>query len=265
AGCFSTTGQYSRFKDMRTLPNVNVNNRYLLLLSCVLALSACVGVDEQTESIDFGALVTEYSDGTNHLPNNIPIPDASGVFTTVSSSGSIDLNNEFFQDLGTNGRRCVSCHLPTAGWSITPKQLQDVFDATKGGVLNDGLGLGAVFRTVDGSNTPNADVSTLDKRRQAYSMLLKKGLIRVGLPVPANAEFELIKVDDPYKFASAAELSLFRRPLQIANLKFISTVMWDGREVVPGQSVAFDLTNQANTAVVTHAQGQPLTDAQRAS
>jgi cytochrome c peroxidase len=29
-------------------------------------------------------------------------------------------------------------------------------------------------------------------------MLLTKGLIRVGIGVPSNAEFELIDVDDPY-------------------------------------------------------------------
>jgi hypothetical protein len=70
-------------------------------------------------------------------------------------------------------------------------------------------------------------VSTIDARRVAYRMLLNKGLIRVGIGIPANAEFELIAVDDPYHYASAAELSLFRRPLPTTNLKFLSTVMWD--------------------------------------
>ncbi len=40
-------------------------------------------------------------------------------------------------------------------------------------------------------------------------MLLNKGLIRVGIGVPKDAEFELIGVDDPYGYASASELSLF--------------------------------------------------------
>jgi len=241
----------------------NCITRLLLLLSSMLALSACIETDQPAND-NFEALVNTHADASNHLANNIPIPDATGLFTTVSASGSIDLNNEFFQNLGTNGRRCVSCHLPTAGWSITPPQLQAVFDTTNGGEFDDGLGLGAVFRTVDGSNSPNADVSTLDQRRQAYSMLLNKGLIRIGLPVSANAEFELVAVDDPYHFASAAQLSLFRRPLQTANLK-ISTVMWDGREVVPGQSVASELATQASDANVAHALGQPLTPAQRDS
>jgi len=200
-----------------------------------------------------------------HPANNEPVGDATGMFTTISARGFIDLNNEFFRDLGSNGRRCVSCHVPSVGWTITPEQLEKIFDETEGGALDDELGLGAVFRTNDGANSPRADVSTKTKRRQAYSMLLDHGLVRIGLPMPANAEFELVAVDDPYQYASAAELSLFRRPLPTTNLKFDSTVMWDGREVVLGASVASELQTQANDANTSHAQGQPLTPAQRVS
>jgi cytochrome c peroxidase len=213
----------------------------------------------------FEDAAARHCDSHNRLANNVPVRDATGVFTTVSSHGFIDLENEFFQDLGSNGRRCVSCHVPTAGWTITPKQLQETFEETDGGAYDDGLGLSAVFRTNDGSNSPKADVSTKAKRRQAYSMLLTKGLIRVGLPVPATAEFELVAVDDPYHFASAAELSLFRRPLPTTNLKFDSTVMWDGREVVPGSPVVPEFETQASDATTGHAQGQPLSAAQRTS
>src|SRR5262249_40131510 len=125
--------------------------------------------DLSADSADLDAMLARHGNDHNRLPNHVPVLDATGVFTTVSSHGFIDLNNEFFQDLGTNGRRCVTCHVPTVGWTITPKQLQVVFDATDGGKFEDGLGLSAVFRTVDGSNSPNADVSTLAKRRQAYS------------------------------------------------------------------------------------------------
>jgi len=228
---------------------------------------------EQADTSDEPAVATQYDeivarcggDHGNELPNHTPVADETGVFTTVSAHGSIDLDNEFFQDLGTNGRRCVSCHVPTVGWTITPKQLKATFDQTDGGKYDDGLGLSAVFRPVDGANSPKADLSTLAKRRDAYSMLLNKGVIRIGLPIPANAEFELVAVDDPYKFASAKELSLFRRPLPTTNLKFDSTVMWDGREVVAGATVASELQTQASDAVTTHAQGQPLSAAQRAS
>ena len=250
-----------------------MTTRTFLFSALLTSLSGCVlqtggGDDEAAESSEFSELdevVARHATEHNHLPNNVPVFNATGVSTTVSSHGSIDLNNEFFQDLGSNGRRCVSCHVPTVGWTVTPRQLQSVFNATDGGAFEDGLGLGAAFRTNDGANSPRADVSTLAKRRSAYSMLLKHGVIRVGLPVPATAEFELVAVEDPYHFASAAELSLFRRPLPTSNLKFDSTVMWDGREVVPGQPVSTMLLNQANDATVGHAQGQPLTQAQRQS
>ena len=189
------------------------------------------------------------------LPNDLPFENPSGSHATFSTTGSIDLTNEFFQELGTNGRTCDSCHRPEEGWSITPEGLQERFQKTGG--------TDPVFRTNDGADSPNADVSTVKARRKAYSMLLSKGVIRVGIAIPANAEFELIAVDDPYGFASAAELSLFRRPLPSTNLNFLSTVMWDGRETFPDQTIHFDLSDQANSAITGHAQGQSLTDAQR--
>jgi len=204
--------------------------------------------------------------GRGHaLPNGVPFRNESGYAATVSTAGAVDLGNEFFQDLGTNGRRCVSCHQPSTGWTVTPAGLRATFERTRGGVIDDGTGAGAIFRLVDGANSPTADVSTLDKRRKAYSMLLNKGLIRTFLPIPAAAEFELIAVDDPYRHASAAELSLFRRPLPTTNINFLATIMWDGRENLPGLSIHEDLLHQSNSAQVTHAAGRPLTAAQRAS
>jgi hypothetical protein len=103
----------------------------------------------------------------------------------------VDLTGPFFQSLGTNGRACVSCHQPSVGWTITPENVQARFDATGG--------TDPIFRTNDGSNSPSADVSTPEARRAAYSMLLSKGLIRIGIGIPSNAEFELMSVDDPYE------------------------------------------------------------------
>ena len=191
------------------------------------------------------------------LPNNLPLQNPSGWHATFSTSGSIDLRNEFFQNLGTNGRSCGTCHRAEEGWTITPAGVQERFNRTKG--------TDPIFRTNDGSNSPNADVSTYKARRDAYSMLLTKGLIRVGIGIPNDAEFELAAVDDPYEFASTAELSLFRRPLPSTNLKFLSTVMWDGRETFSGQTIHFDLSHQSNSATTGHAQGADLTDQQRES
>jgi hypothetical protein len=199
----------------------------------------------------------EFELGTNAratqtaLPNGLEFGNATGRHSTFSTAGNVDLTGPFFQDLGTNGRRCVTCHDAAHGWTVTPAGLQARFDATGG--------LDPVFRTNDGSNSPVADVSTVDARRSAYSMLLTKGLIRVAIGIPAGAEFTLVAVDDPYHFASAAQLSLFRRPLPSTNLKFLSTVMWDGRETFKGKTIEFDLLDQANGATLGHAQAaQPI-------
>jgi hypothetical protein len=196
--------------------------------------------------------------------------DDSGVAVTISTNGFIDRRNPFFRELGMNGRSCVTCHQPQEGWTITPKGLRERFDRTQG--------TDPVFRPNDGANSPLADVSTRRAREKAYSMLLDKGLIRIGIGIPAGAEFELVKADDPYGFASAAELSLFRRPLAATNLRFLSTVMWDGRETLRdatstdclfGTTTCFaplgiDLADQSNSATLTHAQGTvPLTPEQR--
>jgi hypothetical protein len=195
--------------------------------------------------------------------------DPSGVLRTITLDGAaLDLSGPFFQSLGTNGRSCVSCHVPSTGWTISPAEVRRRFYSS--------FGLDPIFRTVDGSNAPNADVSTLSARSKAYSMLLNKGVIRVGMPIPANAEFTLAAVDDPYGYASASELSLFRRPVPSTNLRFLTAVMWDGREsfaplgTTPIKSNASpqdnalalfnDLKHQANDATLTHAQGNPLTD-----
>src|SRR5215470_14398203 len=189
------------------------------------------------------------------IPNNLPLKNPSGAHATFSTHKPIDLSNEFFQNLGTNGRSCSTCHAVEDGWTVTPADVQKRFDST--------AGTDPIFRSNDGSNSPNADVSTVDARRAAYSLLLTKALIRVGIGIPSAGEFELVAVDDPYGFASAAELSLFRRPLPSTNLPFLSTVMWDGREAFPGQTIHFDLADQSNGATQGHAQGNALTNQQR--
>lgn len=174
----------------------------------------------------------------------------SGVSATVSTDGVIDTGNPFFQNLGTNGRACVTCLQMDSGWTITPGNVQRRFAET--------AGLDPLFRVNDGSNSALADTSTVEKRRAAYSMLLSKALIRIGRPIPSGAEFELVAVDDPYRFASLLELSLFRRPLPASNLRFLSALMWDAREtVVPingREDLLADLEHQSIDATLGHAQ-----------
>lgn len=183
-------------------------------------------------------------------------PNDAGLTTTYSTSGPIDLQSPFFQDLGTNQRTCASCHQPDSAWSITPQNLERRFRATQG---DD-----AIFRNNDGSNCEGAIANTVAEKRAAYSLLLTRGLIRVGLDVPANAEFVVESVRDPNQCTGATtDVSVHRRPLPSANMPFVSAVMWDGRESSATTAIHHDLLQQANDATRGHAAGlRDLTEAE---
>jgi len=220
------------------------------------------------------------------------MPNANGSSRVVTVDGTtIDENNPFFQNLGANGRRCVTCHQPSAGMGITPPQIQQVFNQTNG---TDPL-----FRLVDGALGPNAPVATLAQRRSAYSLLLSKGLIRIGLPLPLNRDYDVQVILNPYASTGSnppqntviaptdtPTLSFYRRPLLSANTRFISAVMWDGREAstpavptnpkdVDGSGIQAFQTDapvflnmkvQSNDATRGHAEAlADITDAQRTS
>jgi cytochrome c peroxidase len=196
---------------------------------------------------------------TIEIPNLFPFPNAHGALKTFSSAGSIELNNPFFQELGTNGRTCASCHLPDQGWSIAAESVRRRFSLT--------AGTDPIFRTNDGSNCDhNIDTSTVGGRRRAYSLLLSRGLIRVAIDVPSGAEFEVDDVNNPYGCSDKGSLSLYRRPLPSTNLRALSAVMWDGRESTPPSTekitfasnpsdLLFDLRHQSAAATLGHAQG----------
>jgi len=199
--------------------------------------------------------------------NYILTPDANGLLATYTTNRFIDVTNPFFQSLGTNGRSCATCHVITDGWTINPESVQLRFNLT--------AGRDPIFRPVDGSNCDNLDVSTVETRRSAYSLLLQRGLIRVALqPVP-GAEFTVTAVANPYGCNSTTTVSMYRRPLPSTNLRFLSTVMFDGRESTPPgtQKITYttnpgdllaDLAHQALDATNGHAQAAtPLTTQQQ--
>jgi cytochrome c peroxidase len=226
----------------------------------------CVGIALGLALV--GAILTTSSvrgqDGGGPRGPVFTVANESGRARTINVAGFpvVAPDNPFFRDLGLNGRRCVTCHQPENNMSVSARGIQARFEATGG--------TDPIFRTNDGANSPLADVSTREARGRAYSMLLTKGLIRVGISIPANAEFELVAVRDPYGYAGNnrdRELSLFRRPLPATNLAFLSTVMWDGRETIERGSpsaIHFDLSHQSNSATQGHAQApNPLDDVTR--
>jgi len=186
-------------------------------------------------------------------PEMLDAQDQSGQVRTLNVNGALDLDNPFFQDLGTNGRRCVTCHQPQAAWSITPENVQERFQESQG--------TDPIFTSNDGSNCEGAVASSLAGKRAAYGLLLTRGLIRVGLDVPPGAEFFIESVNDPSDCGPATkDISVHRRPLPSTNLGFLTAVMWDGRESSAATTILEDLAHQANDATLGHAQAtQDLT------
>jgi cytochrome c peroxidase len=186
--------------------------------------------------------------------------DPSGAVGTFQPNGAtFTFNNAFFQNLGTNGRTCFTCHQPQSGWSVSAAGVAERFAASGGS--------DPIFRLVDGATCPSDDVSTPLAKAQAYKLLIKKGLIRIGLSIPAGAQFAVTAVDDPYNCntnpvtgltsTTTGIVSTYRRPLPSTNLGFLSAIMWDGREP--------SLTSQATDATLGHAHAStPPTAAQLA-
>jgi cytochrome c peroxidase len=195
--------------------------------------------------------------------------DPNGLFATYQPSGPSSEKNAFFQSLGTNGRACVTCHQPGDAWTISVAHIQRRFIET--------LGTDPLFAPIDGANCNDTNDS---------SLLLGHGLIRVFLPIsPVTAsgnvpEFQVESIDDPYNCqlsnAAAQEacaeangagftcLSVYRRPLPSTNLRFLTTVMIDGREPNPAVvGITPALKHQAMDATLGHAQAAvPPTDDQ---
>ena len=200
--------------------------------------------------------------------NLFRFPDSTGDMATYNTLGAIDPNNPFFQSLGTNGRSCATCHLVSDAMGLSSASAAARFASTAG---NDPL-----FADVDGANC--SGVSRSDA--SAHSLLVNHGLIRVELPVPDNAQFTIETIYDPYGCADTIDygtgrrlLSVYRRPLPSANLKFLSAVMFDGRETIAPLNNAStfeanlhtDLMHQSVDATLGHAQAQTAPTTEQSS
>jgi len=170
--------------------------------------------------------------------------DADGKVQSAPIDKSLDASNAMFaEDLGKNGQACYDCHQPRQGFTIQVPFIQSTFD--------DSQGLDSIFALNDTASRPNADISTIDKRRTAFSLFLNLGIVRIGKsqaagdftvapqnttdfgqePKPSCATNDPIQTSDcdPQGLGGPATLSVFRRPLVNTNVFFDSAVLWDGR------------------------------------
>ena len=184
----------------------------------------------------------------NFIPNGHPAKNPGGKGATFSTQGRVNLTGEYFQAQGSNGRSCATCHTPAEAWSLVPSTIQKLFD--------DSDGLHPIFNLLD-ANNPEMDISTIEARRAAYSMLLQRGVFRRGGAPRAGAEWELIAVEDPHGFANLTRIVQWRRVMPTINFHVGSaTVNWDGGNTV-GTDQRAGLVNQATRNVTGAQQGAP--------
>jgi mono/diheme cytochrome c family protein len=162
------------------------------------------------------------------LPNSHPIANVNGFAATYSTAGFVDLVGPYFTPQGTNGRSCGSCHSIEDGWTASAATMQQRFADTGG--------LDPVFNLLD-ADRPDAFPSnealrnaTVEQRRAAFSMLLQAKFTR-RISVPANAEFEVTGVQDPFGVGTTSVFWFFRRAMPTANFRN-HIVSWDGANTV---------------------------------
>jgi hypothetical protein len=233
-----TSNWCGAFAFERLMAKRNLIATQAIMLAALIAACGPDSTPEVTEAIGEDEVRT-------HLPNNFPFFNSAGTIGTHSTEGSVTFTSAYHTPLGTNGRHCGTCHTPASGWSITPLEVLFAFETTQG--------THPLFRAPE-ANNPLADLSTVDARRDAYSMLIEKGVFRRTFNIPATAEYEVIAVDDPYGVATPTRLSTFRRPLVTANLPGIAGVAWDDRTTVLGDIHA-SLIAQARGNVTGAQQG----------
>ena len=156
------------------------------------------------------------------LPRDLVFANGLGRLGVLNVDGPVDTKGHpFFEPIGANGRACVTCHQPANAMSVSVETIRERWRATNG--------KDPIFAAVDGSNNP----SLPQEQASSHSLLLDRGLFRVGMPWPpagATPEFTIEVVRDPtgvnrdpvYGLRSPAPtVSVFRRPRPAANLKYV--------------------------------------------
>jgi len=239
----------------------------------IAAISAVLTLAQQPPGNNW---ITPGSSGL--LPQKMDFPTPTGRLGVLFEAGPVEMKGHpFFTPLGSNGRACVTCHQPAYAMSFSAESARELWRRSNG---QDPL-----FAAIDGSNCP--DLPQADEK--SHSLLLNRGLIRVFLPVPKNAEFAIELVSDPagcnaspvYGMKSSTPtVSVYRRPRMAANLKYVTnpaarivlklggladTDPATGRPV--GMNFMADareatLTTQARSAATGHGQAPSVTTEQ---
>jgi hypothetical protein len=191
--------------------------RKIVLLSCI-ATAGVLGIRAQvsrTQWIAPGSAAV--------LPKEMTFDDPLGRLGVLNAEGPVETRgNPFFEPLGSNGRACVTCHQPANAMSLSVDTIRERWRTTNG---KDPL-----FAAIDASDNPGLP----QDRESSHSLLLNRGLFRVGLPWPPaknpDPEFTIEVVRDPTGVnrdpvwglkSDRPTVSVFRRPRPAVNLKYV--------------------------------------------
>jgi hypothetical protein len=157
------------------------------------------------------------------LPKEMEFENPLGRLGVLNAEGPVETKGHpFFEAIGSNGRACVTCHQPANAMSVSVESIRERWRVTQG--------RDPIFAGIDGSNNP----SLPQEKESSHSLLLNRGLFRVGLPWPParspSPEFSIEVVNDPTGVnrdpkwglnSASPTVSVYRRPRPAGNLKYV--------------------------------------------
>src|SRR5262245_16260721 len=203
-----------------------------------LLIALVAGCGEPLDGGDSADVVTVRS-------NLEPRANAAGIAETFHTSGGIDRTNPFFENLGTNGRTCETCHDSRSAWTTSAEVMSELFEST--------AGTHPLFVSLhDSGNRPDAPIGTVDEKRAAFSTLLDFGVHRFTRNNHVGNDYDVTAVDDPWGWSTVASFSNFRRPgTNMGNVNRVASSTTTG---TPNPTVRAQLEGLMNGATQFHAQ-----------
>ena len=115
-----------------------------------------------------------------------------------------------FRGLGSNGRACADCHMPSNNFQLSPAAAKARFEALQAARTHNKHADDPLFRPVDAD-----DFRVNGDNASDFSNLVDNGLIRVTMPLPAN-----VRLIDPATGQPSVETSvdLWRAVLPVFNV-----------------------------------------------
>jgi len=174
-------------------------------------------------AVAFGALSTCAGDA----PEEDDTPAEAETAALASADGKRAFERAFRQ---TNGRSCATCHALSDQTTLRPASVEARLKADP----HDPL-----FNRID-ADDPDAAVPTFEA--------LKKGLVRVVLPLPAN--MDVIDLEGRVITPEGRTIFVWRGVPSVANTAITAPYQFDAR--------APTLQAQAQAAILSHSQGQQV-------